>query len=560
MKRLRTGTNFIRTFLILGIFLSLVGFIFSFFPLAPNRALLPILYVINIFALLVVIRILTARDLPARIKQIGVAMNRAAEGVLSERVTLEGETEISQLADNFNSMMEQLAGAITKVQISLTELRGISATIGQLSVKGVSSVAVQSESLKLTSTAIREIKRSITDISTPITTLSNLTSSNTVSMTEMCGSLESTTVQLESLIRSVEEISSSIKNMAAAARQIKENAASLATDTAKTATLVSEMDFAIKKIGTQSIDTSRIAETVKTDAEDGWKAVDATIAGIYEIQKSSAVTFDAIENLSKRVANIGKILSVIDGVAEQTKLLALNASIIAAQAGERGKSFSVVASEIKDLAKRTGDHTREISEIILGVREETERAVKAITLSEKRISEGSELSHQSGRALRKIVDGIQTASSQMIEISKTSLSQAEAGVVMQKAMDRVAQMVEQIALSTHEQSHGSELINSSVERMRNITRELMHAISINQNSVTQVIKANSESSGIVVQISEASILQAGNSQQIGESLSNFEESTKLHVTSTMVMDEVLEKLARQIDVLQKEMERFKVQT
>ena len=120
-------------------------------------------------------------------------------------------------------------------------------------------------------------------------------------------------------------------------------------------------------------------------------------------------------------------------------------------------------------------------------------------------------------------------------------------------------MVEQIALSTHEQSHGSELINSSVERMRNITRELMHAISINQNSATQVIKANSESSGIVVQISEASILQAGNSQQIGESLSNFEESTKLHVTSTIVMDEVLEKLARQIDVLQKEMERFKVQ-
>ncbi|MEI6703160.1 MAG: methyl-accepting chemotaxis protein, partial [Deltaproteobacteria bacterium] len=284
-----------------------------------------------------------------------------------------------------------------------------------------------------------------------------------------------------------------------------------------------------------------------------------TIAGIYEIQKSSAVTFDAIENLSKRVANIGKILSVIDGVAEQTKLLALNASIIAAQAGERGKSFSVVASEIKDLAKRTGDHTREISEIILGVREETERAVKAITLSEKRISEGSELSHQSGMALRKIVDGIQAASSQMVEISKTSLSQAEAGVVMQKAMDRVAQMVEQIALSTYEQSHGSELINSSVERMRNITRELMHAISINQNSATQVIKANSESSGIVVQISEASILQAGNSQQIGESLSNFEESTKLHVTSTMVMDEVLVKLARQIDVLQKEMERFKVQ-
>jgi methyl-accepting chemotaxis protein len=87
----------------------------------------------------------------------------------------------------------------------------------------------------------------------------------------------------------------------------------------------------------------------------------------------------------------------------------------------------------------------------------------------------------------------------------------------------------------------------------------MHSIRNHQNSATQVIKANNEIGGIVVQISDASLLQAGNSQQIGESLNDFEESTKVHVTSTMVMDEVLVKLARQIDVLQKEMERFKVQ-
>lgn len=558
MKKLRTGTNLIRTFLILAIFISLAGLVFSIFPIEPNRVLLTVLYLINVFALVAVIRILTARNLPVRIKQIGMAMNKAAEGELSERVILEGETEISLLADNFNSMMEQLSGAITKVHISLSELRNISATIGQLSEKGVSSAAVQSDCLKRTSTAIREINRSITDISTPIVTLSSLSSSNSTSMAEMSDSLESTTIHLESLVRSVEDVSSSIVEMATAARQIKENAVVLASDTSKTAALVSEMDIAIKQIGSQSIDTSRIAETVKTDAEEGWKAVDATIAGIYEIKKSSAVTFDAIENLSKRVANIGKILSVIDGVAEQTNLLALNASIIAAQAGERGRSFSVVAGEIKDLAKRTGNHTREISEIILGVREETERAVKAITLSEKRIAEGSELSHRSGMALRKIVDGIQAASSHMVEISKTALSQAEASVVMQQAMYRVAEMVEQIAQSTLEQSHGNELITSSVERMRNITREVMNSISNHQNSAVQVIKANNEINDMVVQICETSILQAESSQQIAESLNDFEESTKVHVASTMVMDEILVKLAQQINVLQDEMGRFKV--
>ena len=558
MKKLKTGTTLIRTLLILGIFLSLAGIIFSVLPAAPNPLLLSSLYLVNIAALVAVIRILTSRNLPSRIRQISLAMNRAAEGELSERVTLEGETEISLLADHFNSMMEQLSSAIAKVHVSLSELRNISAVIGQLSEKGVSSAAVQSECLARTSTAIREINYSITDIATPIVTLSSLSSSNSVLMSDMTGSLKSATMHLETLVRSVDDVSSSIIEMATAARQIKETAVILAADTSRTASLVNEMDDAIKQIGSQSLDTSRIAETVKNDAEDGCKAVNATIDGINEIKITSAVTFDAIENLSKRVANIGKILSVIDGVAEQTNLLALNASIIAAQAGERGRSFSVVASEIKDLAKRTGNHTREISEIILGVREETERAVNAITLSEQRISEGGELSRRSGMVLRKIVDGIQAASSQMVEISKTTLGQAEASVVMQQAMDRVARMVEHIVQATHEQSHGSELITSSVERMRNLTSEVMHSINSHQNSAAQVISANDEISNMVVNICEASILQAGSSQQIAESLNDFEESTKVHVDSTMVMDEVLVKLAGQINALQNEMERFKV--
>ena len=558
VKRLGTGTNIIRTLLISGIISSLLGFILSAFPGTLNAELLAVIYLFNICVLAGVLQLLVSRKLPARINQIATSISRAAEGELTERVTFEGGPEISHLADNFNSMMEQLSGAITKVNISLSELRDISSTIGQLSEKGVSSAAVQSVCLKRTATAIREINRSIEDISRPVCTLSALSSSNTASMAEMSNSLESTTMHMESLVRAVEDVSSSIIEMASAVRQIKENAAILAIDTSRTAKLVSEMDVAIRQIGHKSTDTSQIAETVKADAEDGFRAVDATIVGINEIKKSSSVVFDAIENLSRRVANIGRILSVIDGVAEQTNLLALNASIIAAQAGERGKSFSVVAIEIKDLAKRTGNHTREISEIILGVREETERAVKAITLSEKRISEGSELSHRSGVALRKIVEGIQTASSHMVEISNTSLSQAEASVVMQQAMGRVAEMVEQIAHATNEQSHGSDLITSSVESMRNHTSEVMHAINNHQNSAAQVLGANEEINNMVARISGEAIIQAGSSRQIEESLIEFEESTEVHVASTMVIDEVLVKLARQISSLQNEMGRFKV--
>ncbi len=557
MKKLKTGTTLIRTLLALGIILSLIGLCATLWPNTPNRAFLAALYTFNAIFMAAVSWILISRKLVVRIRQIAGAMNKAADGELTERVSFMGESEMSLLADNFNSMMERLAGAINKVHASLLELRNISGTIRQLSENGVASAAVQSEGLKRTSTEIREINRSITDISDSVVTLSTLSSSNTDFMTDMSQSLDSTTQHLESLVLSVEEVSSSIIEMAAAILQIEGNAAILATDTTKTATLVNEMEYAIKQIGFQAADTSRIAEAVRNDAEEGWKAVDATITGINEIRSSSAITFDAIENLSKRVANIGTILSVIDEVAEQTNLLALNASIIAAQAGERGKSFSVVAVEIKNLAKRTGINTREISEIILGVREETERAVKAITISEKRISEGSALSRRSGEALLKIVDGIKAASSQMMAISTTAVNQTEAGKAMRLAMDRVADMVEQIAHATQEQSHGSELITAAVERMRDITREVMHSINTHQNSASQVVNANERINLMVADICDASVLQSASAERIGESLKDIEESTDVHVTSTLVMDEVLVKLARQIDVLQDEMGRFK---
>ena len=559
MKMLRTGTNLIRILLVGGIVFSLLGIVFSLVQTGFERmTLLAALFFLNSVVMTAVLLIMVSRKLPARIRQMALVMNSAAEGKLTERVNLEGETEISQLADNFNSMMERLSGAISKVHYSLQELKSISSSIGQLSEKGVASAEKQSDSLKQATLAIREINGSIMDISTPIATLASLTNDNSTSMSDLSHNLKSTTLCIESLVISVEEVSSSIIEMASAVRHIRENTNILAADTTRTAALVGAMDTAIQQIVVQVADTSRIADMVKKDAEEGWKAVDATIAGINEIKLSSNITFTAIENLSRRVANIGKILSVIDEVAEQTNLLALNASIIAAQAGDRGKSFSVVATEIKNLAKRTGNHTREISEIILGVREETARAVNAITHSEKRIAEGSELSQRSGSALRKIVNGIQDASSYMAEIHKTALSQSKASDGMQLAMDRVAEMVEQISNATREQSYGSELITSAVERMRNLTQEVMHSISNHQNSTAQVVNSSEKINGMVVEICEAVILQAGSSQQISSSMDAFEESTNGQVTSALVMDEVMSKLLCQVAVLQKEIEQFQI--
>ena len=113
------------------------------------------------------------------------------------------------------------------------------------------------------------------------------------------------------------------------------------------------------------------------EAATGVEALQKTLAGIDKIKDSSAVASSVIESLGRRILEVGNILNVIDEVAEQTNLLALNAAIIAAQAGEHGKGFAVVAEEIKDLADRTSSSTKEITELIGSIQEESRNAVSA---------------------------------------------------------------------------------------------------------------------------------------------------------------------------------------
>src|SRR3989337_679349 len=132
----------------------------------------------------------------------------------------------------------------------------------------------------------------------------------------------------------------------------------------------------------------RFADEVIKDAKAGMETVDSTIRGIVRIKDVTRESSEIISNLRGRIKQIGKILDVIRDVAEETNLLAINAAIIAAQSGEEGKSFSVVANEIKDLAERTSSSAKEVTEIIQAVETESERAGEVMGRGVASVEEG----------------------------------------------------------------------------------------------------------------------------------------------------------------------------
>ncbi|WP_306533025.1 methyl-accepting chemotaxis protein [Geobacter sp.] len=518
-----------------------------------------IIVIVGAAALALSFGIVATRNIIRRVDQMVTAMKGGAEGDLSSRVANPSGDELGRLGEDFNTMLEKLGELVKKVNRSLVEVGQISANIFEASRRVLAAAEVQADGVAQTSSAVTEINASIKEVSTGVDSLSLSASETSSSILEMAASIEEVALNAEALAQSVEEVSSSVVEMVASIKQISGSVTSLMEVTATTASSVAQMDSSIKQVEKNAMDAATISEEVRRDAETGKASVEATIAGISEIKRSSRITSEVIETLSGRVTDIGAILSVIDEVAEQTNLLALNAAIIAAQAGEHGKGFAVVADEIKELAERTSSSTREISQLIKGVQDETARAVEAIEVAEKSIADGETLSQRSGEALTKIVTGVQQTTDQVESIARATMEQAKGSQMIREAMEQVSDMIGQIASATREQSKGSDMIMGAAERMKGLTSQVRVSTKEQANVGNFIASSTENITTMIRQIKRACDEQTRGSEQIIRAVENIQESTDTNLGAAKMMEDSVSRLSRQLEVLQGEMNSFKLE-
>lgn len=567
-KNLRLGSRLIRVSLIAGIVIALIGSICAYYstgylgdapPAAQGLARLTlVISIVNATLFLFVFWMFAARKVVTRVNKLAYAMDRGAEGDMTVTVDSDAGDELGLLSANFNTMLQHLAATLTRVKSSVTALRTIAATVQTAANRGVDNAKIQADAVLETTEGTRAIDRSVTDVALSVEQLSRTASENSSAILQMSASIDDVAEHVEALAKAVEEVSASIVQTAAAEKEIGSNASTLMNDAMQTASLVAELDTSIKQIEKSVMETAAISEEVLRDAEQGREAVESTITGIDEIRRSSRYVGETVATLSQRADHIGTIISVINEIAEQTKLLALNASIIAAQAGEHGKGFAVVANEIKELAKRTTNSTGEIGTIIMGLREESERAVAAIKHSELKITEGEKLSYRSGEALNKIVDGVKMSSGQVSDIARTAVEQAQASEHMRAAVDRVASKVEQIARATEEQAHGTGLIMNAAGRMKNLTSQVREATHEQRSTGTLIVTSSAGISQMITTIRQACQVQTESTEKIVLAVDNLNSTSEGGVETTRIMEETVSGLSRQIEELSEAMSGFQV--
>ncbi len=239
---------------------------------------------------------------------------------------------------------------------------------------------------------------------------------------------------------SANQLASASEQLSASSTQISEGANKQSNQTTQVATAMEEMNATVIEVAKNSQQVAESAKSAQDIAGKGGDVVRQAIQAMQEVAESTSVTADTIKRLGKSSEEIGTIVSVINDIADQTNLLALNAAIEAARAGEQGRGFAVVADEVRKLAERTTKATKEISGMIRAIQDETTHAVSAMADGTAKVENGVRLANEAGDSLGKIVVGVQSVSDMIAHIATSTEEQSATTDEISKNMDSISEV------------------------------------------------------------------------------------------------------------------------
>jgi methyl-accepting chemotaxis protein len=362
----------------------------------------------------------------------GVAFATAvAEGQLDMDLDVHQRDEIGQLADKLRVMVDNL-----KVKIAEAEEKSVQAS-------------EQAEKARLATLEAEEA-------------CNRAERARAEGMLQAAGQLEGV----------VEIATSASEQLSAQIEQSSRGAEEQSNQVSETATAMEEMNATVLEVAKNASRAAETSDNAKAKAQQGQALVEKVVAGIGQVQRQSLALKQDMEGLGRQAQDIGQIMNVISDIADQTNLLALNAAIEAARAGEAGRGFAVVADEVRKLAEKTMTATKEVGEAIRGIQDGTKTNMDNVDRAVKTIEDATELASKSGESLGEIVGLVDEASDQVRSIATASEEQSSASEEINRSIEQVATISAQTAQTMGQAAQAVSELARQTQVLQNLITDM----------------------------------------------------------------------------------------
>lgn len=269
----------------------------------------------------------------------------------------------------------------------------------------------------------------------------------------------------EELSASSEETSKSVEQVASTILELAEGADHQVETTGNANNVAVEMSAELIRISTYIEQVNETSDNTSKMTQTGTAVIEKTIESMHTIQSETATTTGMINALGDKSNEIGKIVSMITDVSEQTNLLALNAAIEAARAGEHGKGFAVVADEVKKLAEQSGNAANQVNQLIVAIQQEIKDSVNAINKGQQSVHTGIQLADDAGHTFKDIRKAVDDVTQQIANVSQVVRHVVEGAKAMVGAIDETARIAEDSAAHTQNIAAAAQQQTASIEEI-----------------------------------------------------------------------------------------------
>ncbi len=517
-----------------------------------------VIFAAVILILTLFVSILFARDMRRIFMALQEQVKRVAEGDLRRTNIVETDDELGELGRSIDEMSSALRGTVGKVMETVTRVDQAAADISVIA-KDVSSVTVDQlqESIQAME-AIGSITRNADGITTAADELTGTVEESTSAALEIKAVAKGLNEHTVELSGKVTDSEAAIEQMMPRIQEVAGKTEQLTTVVRESMDSVGMLTQQISNIESNALETARLSTVVTEAAGKGRDRVEKTIDGMHAIASATEGVQEVIRALGTRIEDIGHIVDVIDDVADETNLLALNASIISAQAGEHGRAFAVVSDEIKDLADRVTSNTKEIASLIRDLQAESSNAIHVIEAGVSHVESGVALSIEAGATLQEITRSADASGKQVEAIVSSVHEHRGSARHAVDLMKRVGADAEEIQHASSEYAAGTAVVQGASASVGELTRQV-EATTHEQERSTSHIAKNMEGVRLsVTSIQEALQAQLSSCHETECSLENLRERTSANEYATTCMTEAMKVLLDQSEALRTEVLKFRL--